>query len=230
MKRGLLFISFLIPLLFITACCNAYPDITNAPNVRNLNSRYGAYLVWEPIENATLYNIYKIDKDKKAELIQTSNSTEAFINYCSIDVAISGIVDGKETYLSKTATANNLWWTSVTCTRIDSGYSLSWNAVPVAEDYVLISAFKSESGMNYSLTYDLFEYSTKDLTEYDNKPTNPGSWSNTRMSRKCKLLNTTDTNVVYEGNYFTSSYANYIHLYAKIGDIYYCISDKINLN
>ena len=230
MKRVLFFIPFLTAFLFITACSNAYPDITNAPNVKNLNHQSGAYLTWEPIDNASSYNIYKINTNKNVELIQTSTSTAAFIKYGSTEVAVSGIVDGKETYLSETSKANNLWWTTVTCEQINSGYSLSWNAIPVAEDYVLISSFRSESGMNYSTTNDACEYSTKDLTEYDNQLANPGSWSNTRISKKCKSLNTTENNAIYSGNYFTGSYSRFIHLYAKIGDTYYCISDKINLN
>lgn len=230
MKRVLFFISFISAVLFITACSNAYPDITNAPNVKNLNHQSGAYLTWEPINNASSYNIYKINNNKNAELIQTSTSTSAFIKYGSTEVAVSGIVDGKETYLSETSIANNLWWTTVTCEQINSGYSLSWNAVPIAEDYVLISSFTSERGMNYSFTYDAREYSTKDLTEYDDQLANPGSWSDTRRSKKCKSLNTTENNATYSGNYFTGSYSRFIHLYAKIGDTYYCISDKINLN
>ncbi|BDC93629.1 hypothetical protein [Treponema bryantii] len=229
MKQVIFFISILISIFFITACSNAYPDITNAPSISNLNYQSGGYLSWEAINNASSYNIYMIDKDNKATLIQTSNKTEAFIKYASVEVAVSGIINGKETYLSEKSKANNLWWTKVTCNKIDSGYSLTWNAVPGAEDYVLISKYKSESGMNYSTTNDACEYSTKDLTEYHNQPAVPGSWSNTTLSKKCKSLNTTNNNAIYDGNYFTSSYAKYIHLYAKIGDTYYCISDKINL-
>ena len=124
MKR----IFFLVPIIsfiFINlACSNAYPDITNAPNIKNLNYQSGAYLTWVPIDNASSYNIYKIDNDKNADLIQTSNTTATFIGYASTYIAISAIVNGKETYLSETSKADNLWWTKVTCNQIDSGYSL----------------------------------------------------------------------------------------------------------
>ena len=229
MNHLVFLISLSLSVFFFSACSTAYPDSTNAPYVKNLNHQAGAYLTWNPIDNASSYYIYKIDNDKNAVKIQTSTTTEAFIKYGSTDVAVTAIVSGKETYLSETSKANNLRWTSVTCKIIDSGYSLSWNPVPVAEDYVLISAFRTESGMNYSHNNDACEYSTKDLTEYDNQPAHPGSWSNTRISKKCKSLNTTENNAIYSGNYFTSSYGKFIHLYAKIGDTYYCISDKIHL-
>ena len=230
MKRIIFFISVITICLMINSCSTAYPDITNAPSVTNLNFQAGGYVKWEQIDKASSYNIYMIDKDNKAKLIQTSSSTEAFIKYGSIDVAVSGVVNGKETYLSEKTKASNLWWTSVKCTKNGTEYNLTWTAVPGAEDYVLISAFRSESGMNYSTTNDCCEYSTNDLTEYDNQPQNPGSWSNTRISKKCKSLNTTKNTAVYTGNYFTSSYAKFVHLYAKIGDTYYCISDKIKFN
>lgn len=230
MKRIIFLISLITSIFLITACSNAYPDITSELSVKNLNFQAGGYLKWEAIDKASLYNIYMIDKDNKATLIQTSTSTEAIIKYGSVDLAVAGVINGKETYLSEKSKASNLWWTSVKCTKNGTEYNLLWNAVPFAEDYVLISAFRSETGMNYSTKNDACEYSTKDLTEYDNQPQNPGSWSNTRISKKCKSLNTTENNIVYDGNYFTSSYAKFIHLYAKIGDTYYCVSDKINLN
>ena len=58
MKRMILFISLITIFLVINSCSTAYPDITDAPSVINLNFQSGGYVKWEPIEKASSYNIY----------------------------------------------------------------------------------------------------------------------------------------------------------------------------
>ena len=46
----------------------------------------------------------------------------------------------------------NTWWTKVTCKKVDTGFSLSWDSLPIAEDYVLISSYEVTSVMNEYIT------------------------------------------------------------------------------
>ena len=181
---------------------------------------------WDAVENAQLYNIYKVDNYNNVELLKTTTNTEAFIAYASTEIAVSAIINNKETYLSKLTKPDNLWWTNVTSTKLDEGYKIEWDTIPVAEDYVLISSFKTESGMSFSIDSDACEYCTYDLEEYHRKLRVTSS--NTKISKKCKSLNTTDNNAIFDASYFDGSYFEYIHLFAKIEDSYYCISDKIS--
>ena len=90
--------------------------------------------------------------------------------------------------------------------------------------------YEKNSLNSYDAVGEYTEAQWFNFDEYDNQPAVPGSWSNTRISKKCKSLNTKENHAIYSGDYFTSSYSKYIHLFAKVGDSYYCISDKINLN
>ena len=207
------------------SCSNNLPEFTEIKNVYNLNYSYGSYITWDSVSDAEKYNVYTINSDSVNKVLTTAN-TYAFITAASTEVAVSAIVEGKETYLSSTKKPTNTWWTKVKCEKLETGkYSLSWTKLPIAEDYVLIS--------HYTVTYVMNEYAsgvadmkTKSLEEYDHYSISSNLYNAVYGYRKCKSLNTIDNNVIYTDTYFNSGmYSNYVCLFAKIGDDYYQISD-----
>lgn len=201
MKYAKLFL-FCITIVF-TACSYPCPDMVNILNVKNLNYSCGSYINWDELENATEYNVYTISSDNDRKVL-TTRKTSTLIDSASIDIAVSAIINGKEMYLSSPKKSENTWWTSVKCTKLDSGYSLSWNKLPIAEDYALIS--------RYSVEYVIIEYAsaanefkTSNLEEYQHKSANPGNPYNAcYYYRKCKSLNTTNNNIIFTDTCFNS--------------------------
>ncbi|MGP1601797.1 hypothetical protein [Treponema sp.] len=227
MKYAKLFL-FCITIVF-TACSYPCPDMVNILNVKNLNYSCGSYINWDELENATEYNVYTISSGDVRKVL-TTRKTSTLIDSASIDIAVSAIINGKETYLSSPKKGENTWWTSVKCTKLDSGYSLSWNKLPIAEDYVLISRYSVEYVM-IEYTSAANEFKTSNLEEYQHKSANPGNPYNAcYYYRKCKSLNTTNNNIIFTDTCFNSGmYSNYVCLYAKIGESYYRISDNFRL-
>ena len=191
------------------SCSNNLPEFTEIKNVYNLNYSYGSYITWDSVSDAEKYNVYTINSDSVNKVLTTAN-TYAFITAASTEVAVSAIVEGKETYLSSTKKPTNTWWTKVKCEKLETGkYSLSWTKLPIAEDYVLIS--------HYTVTYVMNEYAsgvadmkTKSLEEYAHYSTSSNPYNAVYGYRKCKSLNTIDNNVIYTDTYFNSGmYSNY---------------------
>ena len=226
MKRITYLLCLITTILIISACSTAYPDMIESVTVYNLNYSYGSYLSWNKIDNASLYNIYSVSKDNDVKKLASTTETTAFVEPGSTKITISAEIGGKETYLSDVKQGENTWWTKVTCNKQDSGYSLSWNALPIAQDYVLVSS--------YSVTYVMNEYVSgrselklNELTDYDHVAASSNPYNAVYNYRKCRSLNTTENNIVYTGTDFKSGmYSYYVTLFAKVGDSYYQISDK----
>ena len=226
MKRITNLLSLITSIFIISACSTAYPDMIDSITVYNLNYYCGSYLSWNKIDNASLYNIYSVSGDNDVKKLTSTTKTTAFVEPGSTQIAISAEIDGKETYLSELKKGENTWWTKVTCNKQDSGYSLSWKTLPIAEDYVLVSS--------YSVTYVMNKYASgkselklKELTDYEHEAASPNPYNAKYNYRKCRSLNTTENNIVYTGTDFNSGmYSYYVTLFAKVGDNYYQISDK----
>ena len=219
------FLFLLCSTICFISCSNNLPESIDIKNVYNLNYSYGSYITWNPISDAEKYNVYTLNSDSVKEVL-TTEKTYAFINVASTEVAVSAVVGGKETYLSITKKPTNTWWTKVNCEKLETGkFSLSWTKLPIAEDYVLIS--------HYTVTFVMNEYTngkrdmkTNSLEEYEHNKTSSNPYNTTYGYRKCKSLNTTDNNVIYDGTDFSSGmYSYYVCLFAKIGNDYYQISD-----
>lgn len=224
MKRAIYLLFLLTTVFVFTACSTAYTDMVENITVTNLNYACGSYVTWNSIDNANSYNIYSVSKDNEVTKIKTVTETTAFIEVASTQLAISAEINGKETYLSELTKGDNTWWTKVTCKKIDTGFSLSWDSLPIAEDYVLISFYEVTSTMNEYITAR-YEFKLTELEDFNNKSASSNPYNAVHLFRKCKSLNTTDSNVIYSGDDFTSSYANYVCLFAKVGEAYYQISD-----
>ena len=117
--------------------------------------------------------------------VTSTTKTTAFVEPGSTQIAISAEIDGKETYLSELKKGENTWWTKVTCNKQDSGYSLSWKTLPIAEDYALVSS--------YSVTYVMNEYASgkselklKELTDYEHEAASSNPYNAVYNYRKCR--------------------------------------------
>ena len=228
MKHTIYSLSLLVAFFCFTTCSTAYTDLIENITVTNLNYSYGAYVTWTPIDNVSSYNIYSVSKDNEVTKIKTLTGTSAFVESASTPLAISAEVNGKETYLSEMKKGENTWWTKVACKKLDSGFSLSWTALPIADDYVLISSYEITYVMNEYITAKS-ELKLNELEDYNHKSASSNPYNAVYLYRKCKSMNTTDNNIVYTENDFTGSYANYVCLFAKVGDAYYQISDRFSM-
>ena len=228
MKRTIYLLVLLTTIFAFSACSTAYTDMVENITVTNLNYSCGSYITWNPIDNANSYNIYSVSKDNEVTKIKTLTGTTAFVEPASTQLAISAEVNGKETYLSEMKKGENTWWTKVTCKKVDTGFSLSWDSLPIAEDYVLISSYEVTSVMNEYITAR-YELKVTELEDFSNKAASSNPYNSVYLYRKCKSLNTTNNNTVYTGNDFTGSYSNYVFLFAKVGNAYYQISDRFSM-
>lgn len=228
MKRTIYLLVLLTTIFAFSACSTAYTDMVENITVTNLNYSCGSYITWNPIDNANSYNIYSVSKDNEVTKIKTLTGTTAFVEPASTQLAISAEVNGKETYLSEMKKGENTWWTKVTCKKVDTGFSLSWDSLPIAEDYVLISSYEVTSVMIEYITAR-YELKVTELEDFNNKAASSNPYNAVYLYRKCKSLNTTNNNTVYTGNDFTGSYSNYVCLFAKVGNAYYQISDRFSM-
>ena len=168
MKRTIYLLVLLTTIFAFSACSTAYTDMVENITVTNLNYSCGSYITWNPIDNANSYNIYSVSKDNEVTKIKTLTGTTAFVEPASTQLAISAEVNGKETYLSEMKKGENTWWTKVTCKKVDTGFSLSWDSLPIAEDYVLISSYEVTSVMNEYITAR-YELKVTELEDFSNK-------------------------------------------------------------